>query len=299
MNRLDAMTVFASVIDAGSLSGAGRKLGMPLATVSRKLSELESHLKTRLILRSTRRLTLTDAGRDYLAACHDILERIDEAERVASGAYASARGQLVMAAPVMFGRLHALPVLVEFLEHFPDVDARLLLGDRFVNLLDEHADVALRIGRLPDSGLVAIRVGGVTRVICASPDYLERHGAPQTPRQLRTHTVIAFEGLISSTAWTFDTARGTTSVPVRARLAVTTADAAIAAAKLGLGLTSVLSYQVADAVADGSLIRVLQASEPPPSPVHLVHPGQGRMPMKLRAFIDFAVERLRRRLAEI
>ena len=176
MDRLEAMSVFAAIVDGGSLSAAGRRLNVPLATVSRKLADLEAHLKTRLITRSTRKLVLTDAGRDYLDACRQILEQVDEAERAASGAYANVKGQLVVAAPIVFGRLHVVPVAAAFLEAHPDVDIQLRLGDRNVNLIEEHVDVALRIGTLPDSNLVATQVGTIRRVVCASPAYLERFG---------------------------------------------------------------------------------------------------------------------------
>lgn len=296
MDRLDAMSVFAAIVDASSLSAAGRRLDLPLATVSRKLSDLEAHLKTRLITRSTRQLVLTDAGRDYLAACRQILEQVDEAERVASGAYADARGELVIAAPIVFGRLHAVPVVAAFLDQYPDVDVRLLLGDRNVNLLEEHIDLALRIGELPDSSFVATQIGAIRRVVCASPDYLVRFGTPQTPTDLGTHRCVSFEGLMSSTAWTFQGPQGSQRVPIRSRLSVTTADAAITAAVAGLGVTRVLSYQVAEALASGQLVRVLHGHEPPAVPVSLVYPGQGRLPMKTRAFIDYAAVQLRERL---
>jgi len=297
MDRLDAMAVFTAIVDAGSLSAAGRRLGTPLATVSRKLSDLEAHLQTRLVLRSTRQLKLTEAGRDYLAACRDILERVDEAERSAGGAYAQARGQLVISAPVVFGRLHIVPVVAEFLAQYPQVDVRLLLSDRYVNLLEEHVDVALRIGQLQDSALVALPLGHIQRVVCASPEYLARHGTPQSPEELEQHAVISFEGLTATTHWLFESEQGPLRVPVHSRLAVTTADAAISAALLGLGLTRVLSYQVAEALADGRLQRVLKAHEQPALPVSLVHAGQGRLPMKLRAFLDFAAGRLRARIS--
>jgi DNA-binding transcriptional LysR family regulator len=293
MDRLDAMNVFAAIADAGSLSAAGRRLRLPLATVSRKLSDLEAHLKTRLLLRTTRRLTLTEAGRDYLAACREILERVDEAERGASGAYAAARGELGVAAPVVFGRLHIVPVLSQFLAEYGEVSARLVLGDRYANLLEDPIDVALRIGALADSTLVATRLGEIRHVVCASPDYLVRCGTPATPADLLAHDAVSFEGLMSSSAWAF---AGDDRVPVRTRLSVSTADAAIAAAQLGLGLTCVLSYQVTEALAEGRLVRVLQAFEGPPLPVNLVHAGQGRLPMRLRAFLDFAAPRLRARL---
>lgn len=297
MDRLEAMSVFAAIVDGTSLSAAGRRLGIPLATVSRRLADLEAHLGTRLITRSTRTLVLTDAGRDYLAACRQILEQVDEAERAATGAYAKVAGQLVLAAPIVFGRLHIVPVAAGFLERHPEIDIQLRLGDRNVNLIEEHVDAALRIGSLPDSNLVATQVGTVRRVVCASPDYLRRFGTPQTPDALAAHRCISFDGLDAASAWTFAGADGgKRTAPIHARLTVTTADAAIAAASLGLGLTRVLSHQAAEALRDGRLVRVLADAEPGAVPARLVCPGQGRLPMKTRAFIDFAAGRLRERL---
>jgi DNA-binding transcriptional LysR family regulator len=297
MDRLDAMTVFAAIVAGGSLSAAGRQLGVPLATVSRKLADLEAHLKTRLLTRSTRRLVLTDAGRDYLAACQQILEQVEEAERAAAGAYAKVKGQLAIAAPVVFGRLHMVPVAAAFLELHPDVDIQLRLGDRNVNLIEEHVDVALRIGTLPDSNLVATQVGTVQRVVCASPAYLKRYGQPRSIDDLPAHRCISFDGLDAATAWTFvGPAAEKRTVAVRPRLTVSTADAAIAAATLGLGLTRVLSYQVEEALGDGRLVRVLADDESPAVPASLIYPGQGRLPMKTRAFIDHASAQLRERL---
>jgi DNA-binding transcriptional LysR family regulator len=297
MDRFEAMSVFAAIVDGGSLSAAGRRLNVPLATVSRKLADLEAHLKTRLITRSTRKLVLTDAGRDYLDACRQILEQVDEAERAASGAYAKVKGQLVVAAPIVFGRLHVVPVAAAFLEAHPEVDIQLRLGDRNVNLIEEHVDVALRIGELPASNLVATQVGAIRRVVCASPAYLQRSGTPQTLDELAAHRCVTFDGLEAATAWAFVDADGQKRpATVRSRMAVSTADAAIEAAILGLGLTRVLSYQVADALHDGRLVRVLAGKESPAVPVSLIYPGQGRLPMKTRAFIDFAVGRLRDRL---
>jgi len=291
------MAVFAAIVEGGSLSAAGRRLNVPLATVSRKLADLEAHLKTRLITRSTRKLVLTEAGRDYLAACRQILEQVDEAERAASGAYAAVTGQLVVAAPIVFGRLHLVPVAAAFLEAHPEVDIQLRLGDRNVNLIEEHVDVALRIGTLPDSNLVATPVGSIRRVVCASPAYLQRFGTPQSLGDLAAHRCISFDGLEATTAWAFTTADGPKRLaPVHSRLTVSTADAAIEAATLGLGLTRVLSYQVAAALQDGRLVRVLAHEEPPAVPASLIYPGQGRLPMKTRAFIDHAIGRLRERL---
>jgi DNA-binding transcriptional LysR family regulator len=297
MDRLDAMSLFAAIVDGGSLSAAGRRLNVPLATVSRKLADLEAHLKTRLITRSTRKLVLTDAGRDYLDACRLILEQVDEAERAAAGAYAKVKGQLVVAAPIVFGRLHVVPVAAAFLEVHPEVDIQLRLSDRNVNLIEEHVDLALRIGTLPHSNLVATQVGTIRRVVCASPAYLERFGWPRSLEDLAAHQCITFEGLEAVTSWTFAGTDGQKrQARVRSRMTVSTADAAIDAAVLGLGLTRVLSYQVAEALQDGRLVRVLAEEESPAAPASLIYPGQGRLPMKTRAFIDFAVGRLRERL---
>lgn len=292
MDRFEAMTVFVAIAEAGSLSAAARRLEQPLATVSRKLSLLEAQLKTRLIARSTRRLELTDAGRDYLEASRQILEQVDEAERAAAGAYARPHGRLVISAPVVFGRLHLLPVVVEFLREFPDVDVRLIQADRVVNLLEEHVDLALRIGELADSGLVATKVGEIRRVVCASPAYLAAYGHPEMPADLARHACISFEGLMASSRWVFPEE----TVEIHTRLTVTTADAAISAAQMGLGVIRVLSYQVADAVRAGMLERLLSAYEPVPVPVSLIYAGQGRLPMKCRAFLDYAAPRLRERL---
>ncbi len=296
MDRLEAMSVLLAAVDGGSLSAAGRKLGMPLATVSRKISDLESHLKTRLLSRSTRQLALTDAGREYVAACRRILEDVGEAERSASGEYSAPRGELVITAPIVFGRRHVLPIAVEFLKAYRDVDLRLSFGDRVVNLLEEQVDLAVRIGALPDSSLIAARVGVVRRVICGNPDYLARFGAPENPDDLHRHQCVTFEGMAGAQSWDFTVGTSRITVPVRSRVSINTAESAIDAALAGVGLTRVLSYQVADALQSGALIRVLQDYEPPELPVSLVYASQGRLPLKLRAFIDYSLPRLRKRL---
>lgn len=296
MDRLEAMTVFVAAVDGGSLSAAGRQLGMPLATVSRKLSDLETLLRARLLHRSTRKLTLTDAGRDYYASCKRILEDVGEAERDVSGEYSEPRGELVIAAPIVFGRLHVLPLVAQFLLAYPQVDVRLVQGDRVANLVDEHIDLAVRVGELPDSSLTATGVGSVRRMVCASPDYLARRGTPATPEDLAGHCCVSFDALGASYAWRFQAAGEERVVPVRSRLIVNTAEAAIDAAIAGVGITRVLSYQVAEAFRAGTLQRILQDFESTPMPVHLLFDGRRRLPLKLRAFVDFATPRLRERL---
>lgn len=297
MDRLEAMMLLVAAVDAGSLSAAARRLGVPLATLSRKVSDLEAHLGTRLLVRSSRRLTLTEAGGAYIETCRRILDEIGEAERAAAGEYRAPRGELAITAPVVFGRLHVLPVVAEFLEAHAQIDVRLALADRVVNLLEERIDVALRIGELPDSTLVATRVGAIRQVVCASPGYFAARGVPKRPDDLASHDCITFEGIASPAGWIFPARRPGHSIAVRSRLVVNDAEAAIEAALAGLGVTRVLSYQVADALAAGTLALALEAFEPPPSPVSLVHAGGRLLPLKLRAFLDFALPRLRARLA--
>src|SRR5258707_1019800 len=203
LDRLESMSILVSAVEAGSLSAAARRLGAPLATVSRKVSALEGHLRTRLLIRSSRRLTLTDAGRSYVAACKRILEDVGEAERAATGEYSAPKGDLTVTAPIVFGRLHILPVVTDFLEAYPEIDIRLALADRLVNLLDDHVDLAVRIGELPDSSMMATRVGAIRRVICGSPAYFAARGTPREPRDLVAHDCVTFEGLTSAKVWTF------------------------------------------------------------------------------------------------
>lgn len=293
MDRLEAMAILVAAIEAGSLSGAGRRLGIPLATVSRKLADLESHLNARLLTRTTRRLTLTDAGRTYVAACKRILEEVSEAERGASGEYRAPKGDLTITAPIVFGRLHVLPVVAQFLKAYPEIDIKLVLADRVLHLLEDNIDVALRIGVLPDSSLVGKKVGEIREIVCASPAYLAEHGWPRVPADLVGHQCVTFEGLPEVRAWGFRGSKAEIQVPIHARLSVTTAEAAIDAAVAGVGITRVLSYQAAAAIAAGGLEILLADFEPQPSPIHLVYAEQGLLPLKLRAFVDFAAPRLR------
>ncbi len=297
MDRLESMSILLAAVEAGSLSAAGRRLGVPLATVSRKVSELEAHLKTRLLTRSSRKLALTDAGRSYVAACARILEDVDEAERAAAGEFSAPKGELIVTAPIVFGRLHVLPVALQFLKAYPDINMRIILADRTINLLEEHVDLALRIGELPDSSLIATRIGSIRRVVCASPAYFSTRGNPKIPADLAGHDCIAFEGTTSAHSWTFMSGKSAVSVAIHSRLIVNTAEAAIDAAIAGVGVTRVLAYQVAAPLGTGALILALQDFEPAPSPVNLVHGGGGLLPLKLRAFLDFAAPRLKARLS--
>jgi DNA-binding transcriptional LysR family regulator len=299
MDRLKAMSVFVAVVEAQGFAPAARRLGLPPATVSRRVAELEEHLKARLLVRTTRQISLTQSGRQYFETSRRLLEEFGEAERAARGEFAHPKGKLAITAPIVFGRLHVVPVVSEFLRTFPEVDVRLQLGDRNIDLIEEQIDAAVRIGTLGHSSLVATRLGAVRRVVCASPAYLAKHGVPQHPKDLAQRDCITFSGLVAADRWTFRVGRKIAPFPVRSRLTVTTAEAAIDAASAGTGLTAVLSYQVAAQVRDKTLKVVLDDFEPADMPVSMVRPGGRLIPAKLKAFVEFAGPRLRARLAEI
>jgi DNA-binding transcriptional LysR family regulator len=290
MDRLHAMGTLIAAVEAGSLSAAARQLRTPLATVSRRVSDLERQLNARLLKRSARRLTLTPAGESYVAACRRILEDIAEAERAAAGEYRAPRGELTVTTPFVFGRLHVVPIVVEFLKAYTDIDVRLRLADHVLSLQDERIDVAVRVGTLADSSLVAIPVGTIRRIVCASPAYFAARGVPRTPHDLAHHDCVTFEGIAAPRLWAFP---GEPAVAIRSRLAVNGAEAAVDAAVAGAGIAHVLSYQAADALRRGALVIALKEFEPPPLPVHVVHAGERPLPLKVRSFLDFLGPRLR------
>jgi DNA-binding transcriptional LysR family regulator len=298
MDRLEAMQIFVAAVETGSFSAAGRKLGIPLPTVSRKVSELEDHLKSRLLVRNTRKLSLTDAGVAYLAASKRILDDIDAAELVAAGEYTAPRGELIIAAPISFGRSHALAIVNDFLKAYPEINIRMSLSDRSVNLSEDNIDMAIRIGVLPSSSMIATRVGSVRRVVVGSPEYFKKNGIPRSLSDLVDLTCITFAALNGSTSWMFPGKDRSASQSVRptCRLNINTAEPAIEAAIAGIGVTHVLSYQVAKLVSEGKLQVVLQEFEPEPMPVHLIHAAQGRLPLKMRSFLEYAAPRLRKSL---
>ena len=299
MDRLESMATLIAAVEAGSFSAAARALRVPLATVSRRVAELEEHLRVRLVTRSSRKLSLTQAGREYFGACKCILDAIGDAERVARGEYGAPKGELTVSAPFGLGRAHLLPLVHEFLGVYPDIDVRLMLGDRVLNLVEEHVDVALRVGELPDSSLFSTRLGSIERVTCASPGYLEAHGAPQRPEDLIAHACVMFESVSPRERWLFAAPGGVNSVALRSRLTVNTAEAAVDAAVAGVGVTHVYSYQMAEAERAGRLVRLLRAYEIPGLPVSLVHGTPAPHPLKLRAFLDFVGPRLKTRLAGV
>jgi DNA-binding transcriptional LysR family regulator len=226
------------------------------------------------------------------------LEEVGEAERAASGEYAAPRGELAITAPITFGRLHVLPVVTDFLKIYPDIDVRMVLADRVVSLLEEHIDVALRIAQLPDSSLIATRIGSMRTVLCGSPAYFAEHGTPTNPHELTAHACITYEQMSHRQVWSFVSGKSEIAVPIRSRLAVSTAEAAVDAAVSGIGITRVNYYQMASALRTGALEIVLAPFEPTPRPISLVHTGQGILPLKLRAFLDFAAPRLKARVED-
>ena len=294
MDRLDAMRTFVAVAEAQGFAAAGRRLATSPPAVTRAIAALEGRLGVRLMHRTTRALRLTEAGTRFLADCKRILGEIEEAETSAAGAHATPRGQLALTAPSMFGRMHVAPIVLDFLKLHPQLLIRMMLLDRVVDLMEEGLDVAVRIVHLPDSSLMAVRVGAVRRVVCGSPRYLEARGTPQTPAELARFDTIAFSGGETAPEWSFASAAGAISVRPPTQLIVNSADVAIAAAIAGRGLTRVLSYQIAPALKAGRLKIVLADYEPPPLPIHLVHREGARASARVRAFVDFAAERLRR-----
>jgi DNA-binding transcriptional LysR family regulator len=297
LDQLRAMRTFVTVAETGSLSAAARKTGQPLTTVSRLLASLEDHAGINLIARTTRRLALTSAGKDYLETCRRIFEELDGAESRIAGRKGDLTGELVITAPVVFGRLHVLPIIGRFLKQHPHLDARLVLADRIVDLTEDGIDAALRIGPLPDSSLIATRVGTLRLLTCAAPDYLRVNGRIAKPEDLATHPCIVFSNLGGGGRWIFKSRdHGRRAVRPKARLSVNTAEAAIDAAIAGLGVTRVLSYQAEAALKARHLKTVLDSFDDTTIPVHLVHRA-GKLPKPpVPLFIDFAAKELRARL---
>ena len=299
MDRLHELEVLVAVADAGSFARAGARLRLSPPAVTRAVSALERRIGARVFNRTTRSLTITDAGQRFLERARRILADLEAAQQEAAGESATPRGRLAVTASVTFGRAVLAPVMCAFLERHPQVNASMLLLDRVVNLVEEGIDVAVRIGHLPDSTLVATRIGAVRRLLVASPDYLARHGVPGTPKELRAHSVIAFTGLMPGRELRFHGGAGQVSVGLSPRLEINDALAALAAAEAGNGMTTALSYMVSDRIRAGSLVTVLDRHAPPAQPIHLVYPRTRIVAPPLRAFIDFAAPLLRSALASL
>lgn len=301
MDRFEAMSMLLEVVGRGSLSSASRSLRVPVATLSRKVSDLEALLGAKLLIRTTRKLTLTDAGIAYVSAARRILEQVEEAEREAAGEFTTPKGELVLTAPILFGRLHVLPVVTDFLALFPEINIRLILTDRNIHLVDDDVDMAVRIGKLPESSMIATRIGAMRTVVCASPALLATHGVPKSPEDLQHLPCVTTDTPQPAPGWRFQPAGSlaVVEVPIVPRLSVTTAEAAVQAAIRGAGVTRLLHYQVAEAVGAGDLQIILQAHEPETAPISLIHAARGQMPLKMRRFLDFSAPRLRQALAEL
>ncbi len=292
MDRLHEIEVLIAVADAGSFAKAGARLRLSPPAVTRAIAALENRLGARVFSRTTRSLTITDVGQRFLESARRVLADLESAEKEAVGETGAPQGHLTVTASVTFGRSALAPVVGGFLARHPRVSVSVLLLDRIANLVEEGIDLAVRIGPLPDSSLIAKRVGSVRRVLVASPGYLARRGTPLSPADLRLHSIIAFTGLMPSREWRFLDGRRGNSVSIMPRLEINDAVAAIAAAEVGDGITIALSYMVADVVREGRLVTVLDDVTPPPVPVHLVYPQNRLIAPKLRAFVDFVAPQL-------
>jgi DNA-binding transcriptional LysR family regulator len=299
MDRFHLMTVFVAVVDTGGLAGAARKLSLSPPAVTRAVAELEASLGARLLTRTTRVVRVTEAGARYVEDCRRILADVQMAGESVAGVHAAPKGRVTITAPMLFGRIHVTPIVTEYLRRYPQTSAACWFLDRVVNIVEEGADVAVRIGELPDSSLQAIQVGSVRRVVCGSPAYFEQHGVPRQPEDLARHTIISANAVTPTLEWRLLDQKTGEPRPVKVvpRMATTTNDSAVAAAASGFGLTRVMSYQVADELRSGALQVALEDFEPEPAPVHVVHREGRYASEKVRAFLDLAIARLRENAA--
>lgn len=286
MDRLDAMNTFVAVCDAGGFAAAARRLDLSPSAVTRAVGQLEERLGARLLERSTRSMRLTDVGQRYLERSRRVLAEVEEAELSVHGERAEPRGRLVVSAPLVFGRLHVTPVFSAFLLSHPQLTGELILSDRYVNLIEDGVDAAVRIGALPDSSLVARRVGQVRRVLVGSPGYLETRGTPAGPAELGGHDLIAIPEIAGRSDWRFERDGAEVRTPIEPRLVTSSVDAALWHTLQDGGLAIVLSYQAQNLIRDGRLRLVMTEWEPPVRPIHLVHPSSRLLSAKVRAFSD-------------
>lgn len=293
MDRLHLMTVYVAVAEEESFAGAARRLGMSPPAVTRAIATLEDRLGVKLLNRTTRHVRATEAGERYLDDARRVIAAADEADEAAVGINAEPRGHMTITAPVLFGRMYVMPGIVEYLRQHPETTVSALFLDRVVNMLEEGVDVGIRIGELADSSYRALRVGQVRRVLCASPAYLKKNGIPQTPQELKQHTVIVASSLSQNVEWRFMDQGEPVAVRIKPRLTVSSNDGAIEAATMGLGITRLMSYQVAPLLASGKLKVVLSEFESPKVPIHIIHREGRHASAKMRAFIDLMADHLR------
>lgn len=293
MDQLHLISAFVAVVDANGFAGAARKLGISPPAVTRAINELESQLGVRLLTRTTRVVRVTEPGARYADDCRRILAELSEANESVSGLHGAPSGTLTITAPALFGTRFVTPIVTEYLENFPGVNASCWFLDRVVNMMDEGMDIAVRIGELPDSSMQAVRVGRVRRVICGAPRYLQQHGIPQVPDDLVAHSIVSANAVTPTPEWRLVQDGAPRVVKLQPRLSTTTNDSAVAAAVQGFGLVRLMSYQLAEELRLGQLKIVLSEFEAPPLPVHLVHREGRHASRKARAFLDLAIERLR------
>jgi DNA-binding transcriptional LysR family regulator len=293
VDRLLTLKIFVAVGEERGFAAAARRLALSPPAVTRAVAELELRLGVQLLQRTTRIVRLTDAGARYLTDCKRLLAELEDAELALSGAHGELRGVISVTASVMFGRLFVAPLLLDFLERHQQVSGRALLVDRVVDMIEEGLDVGVRIAELADASFTAIRVGAVRRVVCASPAYLKRHGVPKTPRDLTELMAISFAPDRAVPAWSFRDGRRTVSIRPNSRLMVNSTEVALQAALSGAGVTRVLSYMAASEVKAGRLRLILEEFEPAPLPVHVIHREGKHAAARVRAFVDFAVAKLR------
>jgi DNA-binding transcriptional LysR family regulator len=297
MDRLHLMSVYVAVVEAEGFAGAARKIHMSPPAVTRAVAALEDRLSVKLLNRTTRYVRMTEAGQKYYEDAKRIIALADDADDAVLGINAEPRGQLTVTASVLFGRLYVMPGVIEYLRRYPAVEVNALFVDRIVNMLEEGVDVAIRIAELPDSSYRALRVGSVRRVLCASPDYLDTHGIPQTPDDLLKHRIILARGLNPHNEMRFLQDSLQQTVKLQPILSVSDNDSAASAAMVGMGITRLLSYQIAEPLQNGKLKIVLGEFESPPVPVHILHREGRHSSAKIRTFVDLMAERLRAELA--
>ena len=299
MDRFEEMRAFVGVAEVRGFALASRRLGLSPSAVTRMVASLEAHLGAQLLLRTTRSVTLTDAGARYLERARRILADVAEAEAAAQAERTAPTGRLTMTAPLLFGRLHVAPVMTAYLAKYPKVSAELTLADRVVNLVEDGIDLAVRIGALEDSSHVARAVGATRRVVVASPKYLARRKRIATPDDLAAHRIIQFTAITPAAAWRFVRDGDELRVPVAPSFVTNSADAALSHAEHDGGLTMVLAYQAAEAVRAGRLAVVLAEFERPPLPIQLVYPSTRLLSAKVRAFVDLVAATCDRRFVEL
>jgi DNA-binding transcriptional LysR family regulator len=299
MDRFQELTAFVAVTETGGFAKAAARLGSSPPAVTRMIASLEARLGVQLFNRTTRNVRLTDAGLRFAERARAVLTALEAAESEAAGQSSVPSGHLTLTASVTMGRSLLPSILNDFLEAHPRVTAKLLLLDRIVNLVEEGVDIALRVGRLPDSSLVSVRIGAVKRILVASPDYLARRGVPREPDDLKQQSIIAFTGLMPDREWRYGDGKRVRRVALQPHLEINDAVSAIASAERGDGITLCLSYMVADRIASGALVEVLADHAPPPVPVQVVYPESRLVSPKVRAFIDFSAARLRAALGEL